>query len=136
MKRFNLEKDIPVFCVSAHSFPEGIEAAHQKLHRLITDPAERNYFGISHPNRNGVIEYQAAAEEIRNKEGQSLGCKSFVIKKGNYACIILKDYTENPQSISRAFEQLLTHPDLDPQGYCLEWYLNEKELRCMVGIKP
>lgn len=135
MEIFNLEKDIPVFCVSAHSFPDGIEAAHQKLHSLITGSAERNYFGISQPNRNGIIEYQAAAEEVRNNEGLSLGCKSFVIKKGNYACIMLKDYTKNLQSIGRAFEQLLTHPDLDPQGYCLEWYLNEQEVRCMVGIR-
>lgn len=135
MEIFNLEKDIPVFCVPAHSFPEGIEAAHQKLHRLISNSAKRIYFGISRPNRNGVIEYQAAAEELKPDEGLSLDCECFVIKKGNYACIILKDYAKNPQSISRAFAQLLTNPNIDPQGYCLEWYLNEKDMRCMVGIK-
>lgn len=135
MEIFNLEKDIPVFCVPAHSFPEGIEAAHQQLHSLISDSTERIYFGISHPNRKGAIEYKAAAQELNNNEGLSLGCDSFVIRRGTYACTILKDYNKNPQSIGRAFEQLLTHPDLDPQGYCLEWYLNEKDMRCLVGIR-
>jgi hypothetical protein len=30
---------------------------------------------------------------------------------------------------------LLTQPNIDPNGYCLEWYLNGKDVRCMVRLK-
>lgn len=134
METFRLEKDIPVFCVPASSFPEGIAAAHEKLHSLIPFSGERRYFGMSHPNRSGIIEYKAAAEELQKDEAQRLACERFVINKGSYVCLTLTNYNKDPQSISRAFETLLKHPKLDPQGYCLEWYISENEVRCMVGI--
>ncbi len=134
METFVIEKDITVFLVPASSFPEGIAAAHEKLHALIPFSENRRYFGLSRPNRTGMIEYFAAAEELSPGEGKSLNCTNFILKKGAYACIHLKDYNKDPQQISKAFEKLLQHPELDPQGYCLEWYTNEKEMKCLVGL--
>lgn len=41
---------------------------------------------------------------------------------------------EDIQRIGNAFEKLLSQPGLDPEGYCVEWYFNDKDIRCMVRL--
>jgi hypothetical protein len=26
--------------------------------------------------------------------------------------------------------------DLDPEGYCVEWYFNDRDVKCMIRLKP
>ncbi len=49
--------------------------------------------------------------------------------------ITINDYAKDIMSIDRAFKELLALPDLDPQGYCVEWYYNEKDVKCMIRLK-
>lgn len=35
MEKFILDRDIPVICIQAKSFPEGVLAAHQSLHSIV-----------------------------------------------------------------------------------------------------
>jgi len=37
-------------------------------------------------------------------------------------------------SIGAAFNKLIQLSDIDPQGYCIEWYLSDKDVRCMVRV--
>jgi hypothetical protein len=38
-------------------------------------------------------------------------------------------------AIDRAFKELLEQPNLDPQGYCVEWYSsNEESVKCMIRL--
>lgn len=39
-------------------------------------------------------------------------------------------------SIDKSFKTLLTDPRIDPEGYCVEWYLNAKDVQCMVRLNP
>ncbi len=134
MKQIELKKDIKVFCITAKSFPEGVLEAHQTLHSIIPFSKERQYFGISYPNTEGVIMYKSAAEILNNEEAEKYNLEVFTIKKGNYISAILKDYQNDISLIDKTFKQLLSHPKLDPKGYCLEAYLNEKDMQCMVKI--
>jgi hypothetical protein len=133
MENFILEQDIKVFCVTATSFPDGVKSAHEALHSLVLFSRERKYFGLSRP-QNGVIIYKAAAEEKKSGEGQSLGCETLVIKSGKYICLTIVDFMNNIPAIGKAFQELLTNPDIDLEGYCVEWYFNEKDVKCMVRI--
>jgi len=135
METFQLEKDIKVFCVIAKSFPEGILEAHQTLHSMIPYSVNRKYFGISFPNEKGVIIYRSAAEELSNGEAEKLNCETYLIKAGEYCAITIADYLKDLQSIDRAFKNLLSHPNLDPKGACIEWYINEKDVKCMIRIQ-
>jgi hypothetical protein len=130
-----LENDIPVFYKTATSYPDGILDAHRKLHALVSFTTDRRYFGVSRPEDGGDIVYRAAAEELKPGEGKSFGCDSLILKKGKYISLIIHEYMKDPQSIEQAFQKLLTHPDLDRQGYCVEWYLNEKDVKCMVRLE-
>jgi hypothetical protein len=132
MDNYNFQKDVVTFCVTAASFPEGITEAHQQLQALLPINDRRDYFGVSYPDQNGIMIYKAAAEIM---EGESMpGLETFVIKNGPYNAFYIYDYAKNPDSISQAFELLLKQHEVDPNGYCLEWYVNSNDVKCMVPL--
>ncbi|HMS32967.1 MAG TPA: transcriptional regulator [Ignavibacteria bacterium] len=133
MEIITLEKDIKVILVTAESFPDGIMDAYKKLSGMISNPRDRKYFGLSRPE-NGIIVYKAAAEDTVEGEAGKLNLQTMEIKKGKYICEIINDFMKDLPAIGKTFEKLLTNPDIDPEGYCVEWYLNEKDVRCMVRV--
>jgi hypothetical protein len=131
MEKLILENDILTHCITASSFPEGVQAAHEQLHKIYPADGRRRYFGISHGYDGGII-YKAAAELMPGDEITET--ESFLIKKGNYNCITIHKFMENIPAIGKAFEMLLKSEGLDPQGYCLEWYRDNNTVQCMVPI--
>jgi predicted transcriptional regulator YdeE len=134
METIIIDKDIKVFYVNATSFPDGIMAAHQKLHSLLPYHADSRCFGLSRPENGGDIVYKAAIDAIVSGEDESLDLDTITVKKGNYACITINDYMKDMTAIGAAFRQLTALPNIDPQGYCVEWYLSDKDVKCMVRL--
>jgi predicted transcriptional regulator YdeE len=128
-----IDSDIKVFYTTATSFPEGILAAHQQLHALVPFSTDRKYFGISRPE-NGVIVYKAAAEEINSGEAEKYHCDTMVLKKGTYVSRTIHNYMKDIPAIGNTFQELLETPSLDPNGYCVEWYINDKDVICMIPL--
>nr|WP_294794672.1 transcriptional regulator [uncultured Mucilaginibacter sp.] len=135
METTRLENDITGMYVTAESFPAGVLAAHQKLHSLIPFSTERKYFGISRPEGGGGIVYKAAAEVLESGEAEKLNLQTIIIKKGNYISVTLHDYMKDLPAIGNTFQQMIARPDIDSEGYCVEWYLSDKDVQCMVRLK-
>ena len=133
METVNFDNDVKVLYVQALSFPDGILAAHQKLYGVIPYSTERKYYGISRPE-NGSIVYKAGAQELNPGEAEQFKLDTLILKKGNYACIDIHDYMKDIPAIGQAFNQLTELPNIDPLGYCVEWYLNDKDVKCMVRL--
>ena len=133
METITIDKDIKVFYITAKSFPEGIMEAHEKLHALVPFSTARRYFGISRPE-NGPIVYRAAAEEIQPGEAEKFNCDTLILEKGQYTCATINDYASDVQNIGETFNKLLSQPGIDPNGYCVEWYFTEKDVKCMVRL--
>ncbi|MBB6444489.1 transcriptional regulator [Bacillus benzoevorans] len=133
METIVVEKDINVYSITAKSFPDGILAAHQQLHALLPS-RERKYFGLSRPENGGIV-YKAAAAVVEEDKDENIDCESFVIKNGHYRCITVLNYMEELQGIGKAFSKLIADPDIDPNGYCVEYYFNDKDVKCMVRLK-
>ncbi len=38
-------------------------------------------------------------------------------------------------AIGNTFQQMIARPDIDPEGYCVEWYLSDKDVQCMVRLQ-
>ena len=134
METVNLDDDIRVLYFSATSFPDGIKEAHEKLHSIIPFTNDRKYFGISRPE-NGDVKYKAAAEELNEGEAKSFNLETLILKKGRYISLTVHDFMKDISAIDKAFKKLLSHPGLDPQGYCVEWYLNNKDVKCMIRLE-
>ncbi len=134
METYILENDIKVFCVTAKSFPNGIMEAFEKLHASVKTGDRGRQFGISRPNSKGQIVYKAALEELREGDAERFGCEPFVIKKGSYIFVDSLNFMKDLPSIGKAFHELTSQPGIDPNGYCVEWYLNQNDVRCMVRL--
>lgn len=134
METITIDQDIKVFYVTATSFPDGVMAAHQELHSRVPFSTDRRYFGISRPE-NGIIVYRAAAEEIKSGEAEKYDCDGLTLTKGNYASVTIHDYMNDLSNIGKTFQKILSDPNIDPEGYCVEWYLSQKDVRCMVRLK-
>jgi hypothetical protein len=136
MEKYELAKDIIVMYVPAQSFPEAIPAAFEKLESKLPPTNDRTLFGISWPDKNGKIMYKAAAEEKYNGEGKNYNLDIFTITKGIYISKLIKDYKKDLSRIGDTFKQLLQHPELDANGYCLEWYKGNADVLCLVKLDP
>lgn len=135
METYTLEKDITVACLRADSFPAGVEAAHTKLHAMLPALEQRTAYGISYSDGKDGIIYKAAVSQLREGEAATYGLETFVIRKGEYMSELLLNFCEDMSHVGETFQALLALPELDPQGYCLELYLNDKDMRCMVPLK-
>jgi len=133
METINIPQDITVFFVRASSFPEGVLKAHQDLHARVPFTTNRRYFGLSRP-QNGAIIYLAAAEELQPGEAAQYHCESMVLQKGNYISERVNNYMEALPQLRAVFATLIEQPGIDPNGYCVEWYLNDKDMLCMVRL--
>lgn len=134
MEIISLEKDIPVICIKAASFPDGVMAAHQQLHEKVPFTIERRHFALSRPENGGSIIYKAAGEELSEGEAEHYHLERMVIKAGQYVSTVLHDYMKNIPAIGQTFQQLIAQPGIDPEGYCVEQYLNDKDLLLMVRL--
>ena len=128
-----IDNDILVMYVAASSFPDGVRAAHERLHSLITVTPDRKYYGLSRPE-DGTIAYKAAINVTHPGEEEELGLDTLVIKKGKYLSTTVHGYMQNIPAIGQAFTQLIAQPGIDPQGYCVEWYLSNEDVQCMVRL--
>jgi hypothetical protein len=135
MEKYYLPDDITAMYITASSFPDGVLAAHQKLHSLVPMSAspERKYFGISYPIDETIV-YKAGAEELSVGEAKQFGLETYLIKKGEYTSIDIHDYMKNLSAIGDAFNELLENPRIDQYGACIEWYVNDNEVKCMVRL--
>jgi hypothetical protein len=131
-----IDRDIKVLCITASSFPEGVQTAHRKLHSLFPATEHRAFYGISYPDKSGNIIYKAAADQLNEGEATQLNLETFTIRKGNYISEVLKDWRKDEMSVGKTFKKLLSDQRIDKKGYCLEIYLNENDMRCLVPLDP
>ncbi|GHN01896.1 hypothetical protein WSM22_33850 [Cytophagales bacterium WSM2-2] len=131
METYLVKEDIKLLCVNADSFPQGVEGAFKKLNDLIPTQG-RKLYGISFP-QNGRIIYKACVEE--SSEGEKVNLEKFTVKKGEYIGSRIVNYADHMESIGKTFNKILGDSRIDPQGCCVEIYMNEKDLQCMVRLK-
>lgn len=136
MEIYKIEKDIEVVYLPSPDFPNNVPATYKKLYSLLPEHPNRRYFGISHPDKTGVIQYKACAEILDSESISNEELQKFTIAKGDFASSYIVNHFQDGNSIGDAFKKLLKHPKLDPQGYCLEVYKNYTDLdvHCMVRI--
>lgn len=135
METIYIKEDKRIVCITARSFPSGISDAFYTLENLHPSICERPFYGIVFEQRPGKTIYKAGVEEQYKGEGDSFGCETFVISKGQYLGETIHNYMLRTDHIPNAFQKLLADPRLDSEFPCLEWYKNDKEVICLVKMK-
>lgn len=134
METLVFDDDITVMYVAATIFPAGVMDAFKTLHNLVPMGGSRKFFGLSRPEDGGGIQYKAAAEVQQPGEAEKLGLETLLLSKGEYISVTITDFMKDIQAIGATFQQLIQRPGIDQQGYCVEWYFNDKDVRCMVRL--
>jgi hypothetical protein len=76
----------------------------------------------------------AATTELQEGEGAQYHCPAFTIRKGLYLSQLVKDWCKEENKIKDTFDALLSDPRGDHNGYCLEEYVSDDDMRCMVPL--
>lgn len=134
MENYLVDNDISVLCITATSFPGGIQEAFSKIHSLVPDTGRRTTYGISYGSPNGSIIYKAGVKGLQPDEAQQLGCEEYTIRKGKYIGRVV-NWKKNVAQIGETFQTLLADPLIDRTGACIEEYINDDEVKCMVRLK-
>lgn len=130
----HIDNDITVYCLTASSFPAGVKTVYDKLHELFPPENGRTYFGISWPDGKGSLVYKAAVKLNEMDTPPGAPFESFTIRKGDYFSEDITNFMSDVTGIGRLFQQMIQQPGIDPNGYCLEMYLNPTDVRCMVRL--
>lgn len=133
MEDYFFENDITFACKRAVSFPSGVQEAFEILHENIPFSLDRKFFSFSWMNATKEIVYLAGAEIFEGESFPEL--EIFNFKKGKYRGGIISDFMKDIPKIGTLFQDLCKDPNLDPEGYCVEWYFNEKDVKCFVKLK-
>lgn len=132
MDSFTFQEDTPVFCVTALNGRQGAADAMATLKSLLPDDSRRHVYGLYWPGKDGGT-YKAAMSKLEGDSFIESG-EVFTIKNGPYNSFYITDYRSQPGSVDRAFEILRGQHEVDPEGYCLEWYVNEHDVKCLVPL--
>ncbi len=132
MDSFTFQEDVPVFCVTAVDGRHGAADAMQALKALLPANERRHFYGLFWPGRDGGT-YKAAASILEGESDRS-EISTFTIQNGPYNSFYISDYPSQPDAIDRAFDMLRGQHEVDPDGYCLEWYVSEHDVKCMVPL--
>jgi hypothetical protein len=132
MTTVHLKNSIPIFCITADSFPDGVPHAWHQLHKLLEDTTGRTFYGVSYKNEHGTIVYKAGVAEMASCEGDRYGCESFVIPGGDYLGEEVTDFPKQICQISRTFQVLLAEPACAGDA---EWYQTASNVLCLVQQK-
>ncbi len=136
MELITLKTDITVMFIQVKNFPDEVPEAYSHLEKIISIKRNRRYFGYSQPNKNGVIVYRACAEILDPNEPELYKTETMTIKSGTYASIYIENHMLDADNIPKTFKKLLAHPQLDPNGFCLEIFKNisDPDVNCLVPI--
>lgn len=135
MEKIQLKENINVLCLQALKFPDGIAETHHQLKEMMPKKDGRRFFGLSRPKPDGTIGYVAAAEQLDTSEADILGLQEYTIPEGTYYRITVHSFSNSEGAIQKAFELILQQADIDPNGFCLEWYITNEDVYCMVRIR-
>jgi predicted transcriptional regulator YdeE len=132
MEIYNLPNDIKAFGFQVTNFPEGIGEAFETLIKTIPGGFDRPYYGISFMDQNGKMIYNVAAQEKYEGEAEKYNYKGFVIERGEYVTITLRDWRKKTDCIKDLFHEIMGDSRVDKTKPAIEWYKNDDEMMCMV----
>lgn len=134
MEKYHLPEDIRVFGLRVNAFPEGIREIFDSLVKMLPKGFDRSCYGITTMSKEGVF-YIAAALEEESGEAEKYGCERYRIEKGEYFTDTLMDWRSKTDSIKDIFQKMLQDSRVDKTKPCVEWYIDDHEMVCMVKAK-
>lgn len=133
METMVIDRELNLAALEPVPFPDGIAGAFVALDTLFPEK-QRLKYGLSRRDTDGQIAYQAAVGLLPGEHHPD-GLMKIVLHSGKYAYFDIPDFMNHISWIGEAFQKLTALDDIDPKGYCIEWYTGTRDVRCMVRLK-
>ncbi|QMU29023.1 DinB family protein [Adhaeribacter radiodurans] len=134
MEKYHLAQDVDVFGFAVETFPEGIGEAFDALQEKLPAGDNRSFYGISECTPAGIV-YLATVCQKTKDEPQKYGYTPYVVEKGDYLAVTVCDWLTKTSSIKDIFTKMFTDARSDRSKPCVEIYLNDDEMLCLVKEK-
>lgn len=115
------------------TFPNGIKEAFGNLMKTLGN--NRAYYGISWMDEDDKVIYYAMAQEAFPGEGRQHNYDILPIEKGEYRGEAIQNWMSKTDSIKDVFHNLMGNIKADKNHPCIEWYMSDDEMVCMVKDK-
>jgi predicted transcriptional regulator YdeE len=135
IEEYIFKEDVITFGREVSSFPRGIKEAFDELIAAVPDGLSRQHYGLSHMEPGGKIIYIAAAKESQEGEAEKLGYRKYVIPRGPYLSVKLRDWMDRTDQIKDVFHELMNDERADLGQQVIEWYQSDIEMLCLVRAK-
>jgi hypothetical protein len=129
---YRQENDLRLLCKRVPEFPSNIDQAFLEMENNFKDYVKEGYYGVSWMEGGKVI-YNACAPVPENVSAGTYD--PFILKKGSYIAIELKNWMQQLPMIKEAFTFLMKDPRFDDNYPCVEWYKSDDEMLIMVRMK-
>jgi predicted transcriptional regulator YdeE len=136
MDTYEVKKDISVFGFQVKTFPERIGEAFDSLIAMVPEGLNRSYYGISFMTPKNEVVYIAAVEEKNKGEAEKNRCNRYTIEKGKYIVVRVLGWREKTDRIKDVFDSMMKEKSIDLTKPCIEWYINDDEMLCMIKALP
>ena len=133
MQQIQMKESRKLIGLKAESFPNGVVPAFDALEKKVGKG--RKVYGMSRGDGKSNIDYWACVLENTN-ERPPMGCEELEVKAGTYVSERLSNWQGREEILGQTFQTLYSHPQVDPNGYCVEEYLDNGDVLCMVRIIP
>ena len=126
-----IDEEILTYYLEAKDFPMGISLTFDQLERQTRCFEGRHVYGVTFCD-NENLTYLACVEQQYAGESEQYQLPQFIIPKGNYLVITLKNWRRQLEDIPGAFSLLMKQPGVKKNSISLEDYQNEDEMLLMV----
>jgi len=131
MNSITFQNDLHVCGLEVISFPEGISETFDTLVQAVPGGFTRSFFGVSFMRDQKMV-YVACFEKKPSEVISALPLTNLTIEKGTYLAEPIKDWRSKTRTLNQVFRKMLAHEQADHTKPCVEWYLNEYEMMCLV----
>lgn len=132
MKLYKQTEDLSIIGIQVKNFPNGIKEAFDSLIKVLG--SKRAYYGVSWLDESDSVKYYAMAREIFPGEGKRYNYELLTIEKGEYQTEAVQDWLSKTEGIKEVFHGLMANNKPDKSHPCIEWYISDEEMLCMVKI--
>lgn len=132
IESYVIASPILLWIFPAENFGEGIAQSFVQLANNLGHQGEkRDCYGIVTKEEEAMV-YYAGMSPLPADNDRPNTLKTYEILAGSYAMIRISDWNQNLLHIGPTFDQILKSGLVNPSSPCIEYYISENELYCMV----
>ena len=135
METIQILQPIQLFIKEVKNFPEEKYATLKQLESHLKGGERSKKFGVATTgSKNKPFKYWAGIAFSKDHP-EPAGLTSFEVPQGTYLMEKVNDFKSDKTAIFNTFHKLLSYPQAEQSGYCVEIYNDDGSVSCLLTAK-